>query len=77
MAILSDIQQGDKVIKAFYTFDSTANAFVLRGGTPAFVDIRPVTLNMDETKIEAVITAHTKAIVPVHYAGAGCEMDVI
>jgi dTDP-4-amino-4,6-dideoxygalactose transaminase len=60
-----------------YTFVSTANAFVLRGATPVFVDIRPDTLNIDETKIEAAITARTKAIVPVHYAGVGCEMDTI
>lgn len=60
-----------------YTFVSTANAFVLRGGVPVFVDIRPDTLNLDETKIEAAITPKTKAIVPVHYAGVGCEMDKI
>jgi dTDP-4-amino-4,6-dideoxygalactose transaminase len=76
-AILADIQPGDEVILPSYTFVSTANAFVLRGGVPVFVDIRPDTLNLDETKIEAAITARTKAIVPVHYAGVACEMDAI
>lgn len=76
-AILADIQPGDEVIMPSYTFVSTANAFVLRGGVPVFVDIRPDTLNIDETKIEAAITPKTKAIVPVHYAGVACEMDVI
>lgn len=76
-AILVDIQPGDEVIMPSYTFVSTANAFVLRGGVPVFVDIRPDTLNIDESKIEAAITPKTKAIVPVHYAGVGCEMDVI
>lgn len=76
-AILANIQPGDEVIMPSYTFVSTANAFVLRGGIPVFVDIRPDTLNIDETKIEAAITPRTKAIVPVHYAGVGCEMDVI
>ncbi len=76
-AILADIQLGDEVIMPSYTFVSTANAFVLRGGVPVFVDIRPDTLNIDETKIEAAVTPRTKAIVPVHYAGVGCEMDVI
>jgi dTDP-4-amino-4,6-dideoxygalactose transaminase len=76
-AILVDIQPGDEVIMPSYTFVSTANAFVLRGGVPVFVDIRPDTLNIDETKIEEAITSRTKAIVPVHYAGVGCEMDVI
>lgn len=76
-ALLSDIQPGDEVIMPSYTFVSTANAFVLRGGVPVFVDIRPDTLNIDETKIEAAITGRTKAIVPVHYAGVGCEMDAI
>lgn len=76
-AILADIQPGDEVIMPSYTFVSTANAFVLRGGMPVFVDIRPDTLNIDETKIEAAISSRTKAIVPVHYAGVGCEMDVI
>ena len=60
-----------------YTFVSTANAFVLRGGVPVFVDIRRDTFNIDETKIEAAITARTRAIVPVHYAGVGCERDAI
>lgn len=76
-AILADIQPGDEVIMPSYTFVSTANAFVLRGGVPVFVDIRPDTLNIDESKIEAAITPKTKAIVPVHYAGVACEMDVI
>jgi dTDP-4-amino-4,6-dideoxygalactose transaminase len=76
-AILIDIQPGDEVIMPSYTFVSTANAFVLRGGVPVFVDIRPDTLNIDETLIEAAITPRTKAIVPVHYAGVACEMDVI
>lgn len=76
-AILVDIQPGDEVIMPSYTFVSTANAFVLRGGVPVFVDIRPDTLNIDETLIEAAITARTKAIVPVHYAGVACEMDTI
>ncbi|HQN65557.1 MAG TPA: dTDP-4-amino-4,6-dideoxygalactose transaminase [Methylophilus sp.] len=76
-AILADIQPGDEVIMPSYTFVSTANAFVLRGAVPVFVDIRPDTLNIDETKIEAAITPKTKAIVPVHYAGVGCEMDTI
>ncbi|WP_342754454.1 dTDP-4-amino-4,6-dideoxygalactose transaminase [Pantoea sp. MBD-2R] len=76
-AILIDIQPGDEVIMPSYTFVSTANAFVLRGATIVFVDIRPDTLNMDETLIEAAITEKTKAIVPVHYAGVACEMDAI
>ena len=76
-AILADIQPGDEVIMPSYTFVSTANAFVLRGGVPVFVDIRPDTLNIDESLIEAAITAKTKAIVPVHYAGVACEMDAI
>jgi dTDP-4-amino-4,6-dideoxygalactose transaminase len=76
-AILAGIQPGDEIIMPSYTFVSTANAFVLRGGVPVFVDIRPDTLNIDESKIEAAITARTKAIVPVHYAGVGCEMDAI
>ncbi|MDD5029642.1 MAG: dTDP-4-amino-4,6-dideoxygalactose transaminase [Rhodoferax sp.] len=76
-AILADIQPGDEVIMPSYTFVSTANAFVLRGGVPVFVDIRPDTLNLDETKIEAAITPRTKAIAVVHYAGVGCEMDTI
>ena len=76
-AILADIQPGDEVIMPSYTFVSTANAFVLRGAVPVFVDIRGDTLNIDETKIQAAITSRTKALVPVHYAGVGCEMDVI
>jgi len=76
-AILADIQPGDEVIMPSYTFVSTANAFVLRGGVPVFVDIRPDTLNIDESKIEPAITSRTKAIVPVHYAGVACEMDRI
>lgn len=76
-AILADLQPGDEVIMPSYTFVSTANAFVLRGAVPVFVDIRPDTLNIDETKIEAAITGKTRAIVPVHYAGVGCEMDSI
>ncbi len=76
-AILADIKPGDEVIMPSYTFVSTANAFVLRGGVPVFVDIRSDTLNIDETLIEAAITKHTKAIVPVHYAGVSCEMDAI
>jgi dTDP-4-amino-4,6-dideoxygalactose transaminase len=76
-ALLLDVQPGAEVIMPSYTFVSTANAFVLRGGVPVFVDIRPDTLNIDETKIEAAITDRTKAIVPVHYAGVACEMDTI
>lgn len=76
-ALLSDIQPGDEVIMPSYTFVSTADAFVLRGATAVFVDIRPDTMNMDETLIEDAITEKTKAIVPVHYAGVGCEMDTI
>lgn len=76
-AILADIQPGDEVIMPSYTFVSTANAFVLRGGVPVFVDIRADTLNIDETLIEAAITPRTRAIVPVHYAGVACEMDTI
>ena len=76
-AILVDIQPGDEVIMPSYTFVSTANAFVLRGAKIVFVDIRPDTLNIDEELIEGAITDKTKAIVPVHYAGVGCEMDTI
>ncbi len=76
-ALLCEIQPGDEVIMPSYTFVSTADAFVLRGATPVFVDIRPDTMNLDETKIEAAITSKTKAIVPVHYAGVSCEMDPI
>lgn len=76
-ALLIDIQPGDEVIMPSYTFVSTANAFVLRGAKIVFVDIRPDTMNIDETLIESAITEKTKAIVPVHYAGVGCEMDTI
>ena len=76
-AILLDIQEGDEVIMPSYTFVSTANAFVLRGAKIIFVDIRPDTMNIDETKIEEAITPKTKIIVPVHYAGVACEMDTI
>ncbi len=76
-AILLDIQPGDEVIFPDFTFVSTINAFVLRGAKPVFLDIRPDTLNLDESKLEAAITPRTKAIVPVHYAGVGCEMDTI
>lgn len=76
-ALLLEIEPGDEVIMPSYTFVSTANAFVLRGGVPVFVDIREDTLNLDERLIEAAITPRTKAIVPVHYAGVGCEMDEI
>ena len=76
-ALLLDIQLGDEVIMPSYTFVSTANAFVLRGGVPVFIDIREDTLNLNERLIEAAITPRTKAIVPVHYAGVGCEMDAI
>jgi dTDP-4-amino-4,6-dideoxygalactose transaminase len=76
-AILCGIQPGDEVILPSYTFVSTANAFVLRGAVPVFVDIRPDTLNIDENLIEAAITEKTRVIVPVHYAGVPCEMDRI
>ena len=76
-AILAELEPGDEVIMPSFTFVSTANAFVLRGAVPVFVDIRADTLNLDETLIEAAITSRTKAIVPVHYAGVGCEMDAI
>lgn len=76
-AILADLQPGDEVIMPSYTFVSTANAIVLREAVPVFVDIRPDTLNIDESLIEAAITEKTKAIVAVHYAGVGCEMDTI
>ena len=76
-AFLADIQPGDEVIMPLYTFVSTADAFVLRGATCVFVDIRPDTMNIDETKIEEAITEKTKAIVPVHYAGVSCAMDEI
>jgi dTDP-4-amino-4,6-dideoxygalactose transaminase len=76
-ALLLDLQPGDEVIMPSYTFVSTANAFALRGAKVVFVDIRPDTMNMDETLIEAAITPRTRAIVPVHYAGVACDMDVI
>lgn len=76
-ALLLDIQPGDEIIMPSYTFVSTANAFVLRGGIPVFVDIREDTLNLDENLIEAAITQRTRAIAPVHYAGVSCEMDTI
>lgn len=76
-ALLADIKEGDEVIMPSYTFVSTADAFVLRGAKAVFVDIRPDTMNIDETKIEAAITEKTRAIVPVHYAGVACEMDTI
>jgi dTDP-4-amino-4,6-dideoxygalactose transaminase len=76
-AILADIRPGDEVILPSYTFVSTANAFVLRGATLRFIDIRPDTLNLDENLIEAAVTDKTKVICPVHYAGVGCEMDAI
>jgi dTDP-4-amino-4,6-dideoxygalactose transaminase len=76
-ALLLDIKSGDEIILPSYTFVSTANAFVLRGAVPVFVDIREDTLNLDERLIEAAITLRTRAIVPVHYAGVSCEMDSI
>ena len=76
-ALLLDIQPGDEVIVPSFTFVSTPNAFVLRGAKPIFADVRPDTLNVDETQLEQLITPRTKAIVPVHYAGVGCEMDAI
>jgi dTDP-4-amino-4,6-dideoxygalactose transaminase len=76
-AILAEVGPGDEVIMPSFTFVSTANAFVLRGATPVFVDIRPDTLNLDERLISDAVTDRTKAIVPVHYAGVACEMDAI
>ena len=76
-ALLLDIEAGDEVIMPSYTFVSTANAFVLRGAVPVFVDVRADTLNLDECLIESAITPRTRAIVPVHYAGVACEMDTI
>jgi dTDP-4-amino-4,6-dideoxygalactose transaminase len=76
-ALLLKVQPGDEVIVPSFTFVSTANAFVLRGARPVFVDIRPDTLNMDESQLEKLVSERTRAIVPVHYAGIGCEMDVI
>ena len=75
--LLCGLGQGDEVILPSFTFSSTANAVVLTGATPVFIDIRPDTMNLDETKIEAAITEKTKAIMPVHYAGVACEMDTI
>jgi dTDP-4-amino-4,6-dideoxygalactose transaminase len=77
MALLLEIQPGDEVIIPDFTFVSTVNAFVLRGAKPVFIDVRPDTLNLDESKLEGKITPKTKAVVPVHYAGVGCEMDRI
>ncbi|MDQ6832937.1 MAG: dTDP-4-amino-4,6-dideoxygalactose transaminase, partial [Chloroflexota bacterium] len=76
-ALLLNIQPGDEVIVPSFTFVSTINAFVLRGAWPVFVDIRPDTLNLDEKQLERLITPRTRAILPVHYAGVGCEMDTI
>lgn len=76
-ALLIGISPGDEIILPAFTFVSTANAFVLHGAKPVFCDIRPDTLNLDESKLEALITQKTKAIIPVHYAGIGCEMDMI
>jgi dTDP-4-amino-4,6-dideoxygalactose transaminase len=76
-ALLLDIKPGDEVIMPSFTFVSTANAFVLRGATPVFIDVRPDTLNFDERQFDEMITDRTRAAVPVHYAGVGCEMDVI
>lgn len=75
--LLLNIQSGDEVIVPSFTFVSTVNAFVLRGARPVFIDIRPDTLNLDETKLGRLITSRTKVILPVHYAGVGCEMDTI
>src|SRR5438094_4039674 len=76
-ALLTDVGPGDEIIMPSFTFVSTANAFVLRGATPVFVDVRPDTLNIDERVIEAAIGPRTRAIVAVHYAGVGCDMDAI
>jgi dTDP-4-amino-4,6-dideoxygalactose transaminase len=76
-AIMSSVEPGDEVIMPSFTFVSTANAFVLRGAVPVFVDVRPDTLNLDEAQLEAAVTPRTRAIVPVHYAGVACEMDAI
>ena len=76
-AILADIKPGDEIIMPSYTFVSTASSFVLRGGVPVFIDIRPDTLNINENMIQAALTARTRAILPVHYAGISCEMDII
>lgn len=76
-ALLLNIREGDEVILPSFTFVSTVNAFVLRGATPVFIDVKPTTLNLDEDLLEKLITPRTKAIVPVHYAGVGCAMDTI
>src|ERR1700680_3456285 len=76
-ALLLEIRPNDEVIIPSFTFVSTINAFVLRGARPVFVDIRPDTLNLDETQIERLVNQRTRAILPVHYAGVGCEMDAI
>ena len=76
-ALLLDLKPGDEVIVPSFTFVSTVNAFVLHGARPVFADVRPDTLNLDETRLERLLTPHTRAIVPVHYAGVGCEMDAI
>src|SRR5882724_4254834 len=76
-ALLLDCKSGDEIIVPSFTFVSTANAFALRGARIVFADIRPDTLNLDETRLESLLTKHTKAIVPVHYAGVACEMDTI
>ena len=76
-ALLLDLKEGDEVIVPSFTFVSTINAFVLRGARPVFSDVRPDTLNLDESRLEALITPRTRAIVVVHYAGVGCEMDAI
>src|SRR5690554_1368770 len=76
-ALILNLQPGDEVIVPSFTFVSTVNAYVLRGARPVFADVRPDTLNLDESKLEALITPRTRAIVPVHYAGVGCEMDAI
>src|SRR5467141_960047 len=76
-ALLLDIKPGDEIIIPSFTFVSTVNAFVLRGARPIFIDIRPDTLNLDEAQLERLVTPRTKAVVPVHYAGVGCEMDAI
>ena len=76
-AIIANVGEGDEIIMPSYTFVSTANAFVLRGAKPVFIDIRPDNLNIDEALIESAITPHTRAIVPMHYAGVACDMDRI
>ena len=77
VAMLLNLRAGDEVIVPAFTFVSTVNAFVLRGAKPVFIDIRPDTLNIDENQLEGLITPHTRAVIPVHYAGVGCEMDRI